>query len=279
MNLKSIVAVASGEATDAALLSVSAKLAGQFGGQVRVVPAFADHAASLAYYGVTLGAADDDPIIARIAASERETQEGLEDLARDVAAREQLSADRVSVDKRALQPAIALAPAAVLSDIVAFSAPAARDALNGLFAETLLSTRASCLLVNGAAAVQGPVAVAWDGSGQAGRALRAAMPLLQAAPSVVILHNADDRAAPEAKGAGPEEARAYLARHGVANVTLRTLHGDNVAASLLGGAKAERCGLLVAGAYGRPRLYELVLGGTTRALVNAQDAPHLLLAH
>jgi nucleotide-binding universal stress UspA family protein len=35
----------------------------------------------------------------------------------------------------------------------------------------------------------------------------------------------------------------------------------------------------VSGAYGRPRLYEMVLGGTTRSLVQAEQAPHLLLAH
>ena len=44
-------------------------------------------------------------------------------------------------------------------------------------------------------------------------------------------------------------------------------------------ARRARCGLLVAGAYGRPRLYELALGGTTHALVNAEDRLHLLLAH
>jgi hypothetical protein len=35
----------------------------------------------------------------------------------------------------------------------------------------------------------------------------------------------------------------------------------------------------VAGGYGRPRLFELVLGGTSRALVAAAEAPHILFAH
>jgi nucleotide-binding universal stress UspA family protein len=48
---------------------------------------------------------------------------------------------------------------------------------------------------------------------------------------------------------------------------------------LLAGAQSETCELLVAGGYGRPRLYELALGGTTRSLVNAKDAPHVFLAH
>jgi hypothetical protein len=36
---------------------------------------------------------------------------------------------------------------------------------------------------------------------------------------------------------------------------------------------------LVAGAYGRPRLFEIILGGTTRSLTHAPEGPSLLLAH
>jgi len=52
-----------------------------------------------------------------------------------------------------------------------------------------------------------------------------------------------------------------------------------VSRSLLAAARDDGCELLVAGGYGRPRLYELVLGGATRGFVNAEGLPHILLAH
>jgi nucleotide-binding universal stress UspA family protein len=49
--------------------------------------------------------------------------------------------------------------------------------------------------------------------------------------------------------------------------------------SVLSVARTRRCDLVVAGAYGRPRLYETLLGGATREFVSAEGAPNLLLAH
>jgi nucleotide-binding universal stress UspA family protein len=277
MSCKAIVVVASGEAEDASVLSATAKLAARFAAHVRVVPAFPDPAAGLVYYGASLRRAPTDELSERVRASERETQERIESIARDAASRAGLDAASVVVEKRELQPAVALPPAAVLADLLTFGAAAARGPLAGLFAETLISTRAPCLLVRSAEWRFGAAAIAWDGSAQAGRAVRAAMPLLQAASRVIVLRNADDQGLEV--GADPGRLIEYLARHGVANASARELRGERVAASLLAAARADQSELLVAGAYGRPRLYEMVLGGTTRALVNAPDAPHVLLAH
>jgi nucleotide-binding universal stress UspA family protein len=41
---------------------------------------------------------------------------------------------------------------------------------------------------------------------------------------------------------------------------------------------AREAGLLVAGAFGHPRLQEFIFGGTTRSLLNA-DQPSLFLSH
>jgi hypothetical protein len=152
MTLKSILAVASGEREDAQLISAAAKLAARFSGHVRVVPAFPDPAADLVYYGTALRASRE--AAERIEASEREAQARVEAAAQAVADREGLSGDpagaaaSIVVEKRALQPAVALAPAAVLADLVMFAASAARSpVLAGLFAETLLATRAPTLLL------------------------------------------------------------------------------------------------------------------------------------
>jgi nucleotide-binding universal stress UspA family protein len=44
-------------------------------------------------------------------------------------------------------------------------------------------------------------------------------------------------------------------------------------------AKALQANLLVAGAFGHPRLQEYIFGGTTRAFLNATDGPSLFLSH
>lgn len=274
MALKSLIVVATGGADDAGALGTTAKLGAKFGARVLVAPAFPDPAAELVYYGAslkTLGEAG-----ARIVESERAAQERLESLGRDVASREGVT---IMVEKRALQPAVALAPAAILSDLVVFSAGAVRSPLGaGLLAETLLSSRVAVMIDKGAPVTGGAVAIAWDGSAQAARAVRAALPLIKAASGVVVLHNVEDQTTEFTAGTA-ERLMTYLALHGVKSVLMRDVHGARVAESLLAAAKAEKCELLVAGAYGRPRLFEMVLGGTTRALVEAESGPNLLLAH
>ncbi|MGE0533112.1 MAG: universal stress protein [Hyphomonadaceae bacterium] len=273
MTLKSIVVVASGEPSDAEAIGAAGELAARFDGAVGVTPAFPDPAADLVYYGAALQTVAEAG--ERIMASERQAQERLESLGRDIAAREGAS---VIVAKRSLLPAMALAPAATLADLVIFSGEAVRSKLGPLFAETLLATRAPILLTKGAPVAGGRVAVAWDGSGQAARAVRAALPLLQAASGVLLARNVDDNSN-EASVSSPEQMQAYLAQHGVKDVVALDVRGAKVAESLLVTARAEMCDLLVAGAYGRPRLFEMVLGGTTRALVHADGPPNLLLAH
>jgi nucleotide-binding universal stress UspA family protein len=284
MTLKSILAVVSNAPDDAPVLSCAAKLAQRYAGHVHVLPAFPDPAADLVYYGMALHRVSTAP--AKIAESERGAQDRIEALAGEIIAREKLRSGfwpgvaSMTIEKRALQPAVVLGPAAVLADLVVFGASAASSAeLGGLFAETLLATRAPSLLVKQDAFSGGAIAVAWDGSAQAGRAARAALPLLQAARRVIIVRNVDDQT-PETLASGdPARLVDYLKLHGVNAVETRELRGERVAQSLLEGARREGCEVLVAGAYGRPRLFETVLGGTTRALVQAVSGPSVLLAH
>jgi nucleotide-binding universal stress UspA family protein len=278
MTIKSIIAVASGEESDAQLLSVAAKLASHFTARLRVTSVYGDPAADFVSYGAALGQATPE-MLERVTAARREAQARLESLARDVAAAQRLPPGALTLEKRASQPSAALARAAVLADLIAFGGPSVHSSgAAGIFAEALVNMRAPCLVVNSARYAFETAAIAWDGSAQAGRAVRAALPLLKAAARVVVLQNADDRGlAPE--GLGPDLLADYLERHGVASVATRTLRGATIAKSLLAAAQDEKCELLVAGGYGRPRLYELALGGTTRALVNAEGSPHLLLAH
>jgi nucleotide-binding universal stress UspA family protein len=279
MSLKSILAVASASSDDFSLLSASAKIAARWSAFLQVVPAFPDPAADYVAYGVSLRGGADQAIVDRIAAGERATQEKIEALAEDAAQalRDEGKHAVFAVARRALTPSAEVARAAVLNDLVLFGGSAARGVLKNLVAEALLAMRAPCLIVNRPITF-GAAAIAWDGSAEAARAIRAALPLLEAASDILIVSNTDDPRF-DANEASVERFSEYLTRHGVRNVQAIDIRGEAVASSILSAAQAHKCDLMVAGAYGRPRLYEMLLGGATREFVGAENAPNMLLAH
>lgn len=124
----------------------------------------------------------------------------------------------------------------------------------------------------------GTVVAGWDGSMQAIRAISAALPLLQQADAVKLtLVNPEAMADVHGEEPGADMA-LYLARHGVkVEVVLEQSRGATGDA-LMGVARREGAGLLVAGAFGHSRYREFVLGGVTRSLLGASSTP-LLLAH
>jgi nucleotide-binding universal stress UspA family protein len=60
-------------------------------------------------------------------------------------------------------------------------------------------------------------------------------------------------------------------------VQILKAEGD-IARCLLEAARAAEANILVAGAFGHPRLQEFIFGGTTRTLLNS-DGPSLFLSH
>lgn len=285
MSYKLIVLIASGQSEDAQVFDAAAKLATLQGGHVRVIPVYPDPAADLVYYGVVMHKASKEAAAARMRESDREVQSGLERLARETAARHGLRYGdghglSMSLDQRDLDPALALAEAAVLADLVVIGAHCARDFpnLSALFAQTLLVNRAPVLVVKEGALNFDSAAIAWDGSREAAGAVKAALPILHIAKQILVLQERSELWNTGA-AAQPQTVIDYLAQHGLTNAHLKSVRSDDVAAALLSGARDNNCGLLVAGGYGRPRFVELVLGGTTRSLVNADGRPHLLLAH
>ena len=72
----------------------------------------------------------------------------------------------------------------------------------------------------------------------------------------------------------------YLGWRGIASVphAVAAQEGETVAAALLRSASEIGADLLVMGGYGRTRLSELVLGGVTRHVLAAAEAP-LLISH
>src|SRR3546814_5363513 len=76
-----------------------------------------------------------------------------------------------------------------------------------------------------------------------------------------------------------EDALCYMSRHGVHGELRRVERGHEAPEEILEEmAKDIAPGLIIMGAFGRPRLRETLFGGVTRYLLEAAPAP-LLLAH
>ncbi len=163
-----------------------------------------------------------------------------------------------------------------LSDVVLFDTEAARGRgpLAEAFQQMVADEQRPTIVARPGLRAGGVVAVAWDGGKEASRAARTALPLLEKASRVVIL------AAPGASSRNfdPDRLKAFFAARNVtAEVKLINETGD-AAQLLLDGASAVAADILVAGAFGHPRLQEYIFGGTTRTLLN-NDGPSLFLSH
>ena len=118
------------------------------------------------------------------------------------------------------------------------------------------------------------IAVAWDGSPQAVRALTAALPFLEKANAVSLI------TAGEAEAAGSADAVEYLAWHGIAaeHHRLAASRGRQLGRSLIKAAQDAGADLLVMGGYGHTPWREILLGGATRTALATMPLP-LLLVH
>lgn len=117
------------------------------------------------------------------------------------------------------------------------------------------------------------VAVAWNGSAEAGRAVAFALPLMKRAETVTILSLAeDDRTVAAPAG----ELAAFLAWHGI-TAQCRVVHaGPQAGAVLLEQCATAGADLLVMGAYTHSRLRQMILGGVTRHVLHHANLSCLL---
>lgn len=119
------------------------------------------------------------------------------------------------------------------------------------------------------------IAIAWNGSTEAARAVNWSIPLLMNAESVSILSAPD----PDAPDNSVSAVRRYLRLHGV-DTQLREFRigRHNIGEPLLNEAKNVGADMLVMGAFGSIKRRELVLGGVTEYVVEHSDLP-LIMAH
>ncbi|MEO9635704.1 MAG: universal stress protein [Parasphingorhabdus sp.] len=121
----------------------------------------------------------------------------------------------------------------------------------------------------------GSALVAWNGSFEAGNALRAAVPLLKMASDVQILTVEEDKG----HDLPPLVASEYLAHHGIKTEINNPSTGKlPVQDVLLNEAENMQAAYLVMGAYGHSRAREFLFGGVTRSLFKNSPVP-LVVSH
>ena len=157
-----------------------------------------------------------------------------------------------------------------LSDVLVFDDAAARGkgSLAEAFQQVVASEQRPTVVARPDLKLGGVVAVAWDGGKEASRAMRTSLPLLQKSARVIVL------TAPTASSrkCDPPRLQAFL------SARARPAASGEVAPALIAAAKAASAEILVAGAFGHPRLREFIFGGATRTFLNA-DSPSLFLSH
>jgi len=123
----------------------------------------------------------------------------------------------------------------------------------------------------------GTVAVAWDFSRAAARAVSDARPLLEKAKKVRVVTVLNEKRLDQKHSA--EELSKNLARHGIDVVLDRVdAKGRPIGPVLEAYAASHAADLLVMGAYGHSRLREFVLGGATNSLLSKPPLP-ILFSH
>jgi nucleotide-binding universal stress UspA family protein len=179
----------------------------------------------------------------------------------------------------------AIAAQGRFADLIVLSQPSREQEnvttafLAGAFESALFGAARPVLVVpesyDGVTFVKMPVAVAWNGSLEADRAIGAALPFLASAgAATVIVGEEQGRSRPDVAGLA-----AYLERHGIAArlVEVRAERGA-LPAQILTAAQDAGAGLLVMGAYTHSRLREFVLGGVTNHVSTHARIP-VLMAH
>lgn len=119
------------------------------------------------------------------------------------------------------------------------------------------------------------VVIAWKDTQEAGRAVAAAMPFIEAAERVII---ASVNGSAGEMDDSCERLRKMLSWHN-ASVTTTILGPQNDSASdvLLAEAIKLGAGLLVMGGYGHNPLREAIFGGFTQQVVSSADIPVLMI--
>ena len=117
------------------------------------------------------------------------------------------------------------------------------------------------------------LAIAWNGSPQAVRALAVSLPLLVAAESVLVITVGDD------SDSDIPAVLDYLAWHGITakHRQIPAVSSDSTGVLLLNAAQEAGADMLVMGGYGHKPWREALFGGVTRDIISTSLFPLLLM--
>jgi nucleotide-binding universal stress UspA family protein len=118
------------------------------------------------------------------------------------------------------------------------------------------------------------VAILWDGSAPATRAIVGAMPFLHRARTIDLVSIMGERDLRQELGGA--DMRKHLSRHGLNVESKRLQMMNDITATILNYAAETKPDLLVMGAYGHSRFREFILGGATRGILKGMTVPTLL---
>jgi nucleotide-binding universal stress UspA family protein len=286
MAYANLLTVASGAPDDAAMLTVAADLARKNGAVAKVLPAFPQVAATAwsDAFGTTYFAQETWDAIYEAQNEMRVKLTATAKAAAEAAGLpfgEAVFGPRMEMTVEGGTLWLSLMRELPLTDLVIAGHTAAMQdgPWLGLLDEAVIAGRSPLLVVRGGIPVSDrPAVVAWDGSMEAGRSVRSAVPLLRSAPKTVILQDVAHLDETERSHCEPEQLAEYLTLRGVKDVAIERIegHGKDALSSVVWDHGA---GLLVAGAYGHTRLREALFGGATRSFLSGEDGPHLFLAH
>ena len=116
------------------------------------------------------------------------------------------------------------------------------------------------------------LAIGWNGSSEASRAVALALPLIEGADDVAILS-----AGEEVHGTKAEDLESYLAERGVAVRVERFAATRRIGTELLARARAAGADTLVMGAYSDSHERETVFGGNTQQVVDGSAMPVIMV--
>ena len=122
------------------------------------------------------------------------------------------------------------------------------------------------------------ILVAWNSSRPATRAVNDALPLIERAERVTVLAVNPSEFAERYGALPPEQMVEHLRRHdaSVEGVWLQDIPTSSIVDAMQ--HEARRCGadMIIAGAFGHPKLWEKLMGGVTRELLMRMSLPVLM---
>ena len=273
MDIKQILLVVGAGSAHEGATSIAAALARRYGAVVQGVCLFHEPAATVAD-SFAVGRRGIGEVLEHRDAKVRELTAPAEAAFQSMVTAQGLSAGWQAQEANEWNDALVMS--ARLADLVVVCQPGKDGALRAAVEGLLFESGAPCLVAPDRP-IADPgfrrIALGWNRSREARRAIGDAMTLLKGAEQVAVVVVGDE---PD-EGGSTEALLRLLRRHGIdAQRRDATCRHRDAGEALLDEAEAFDADLLVMGAFGHSRAAETILGGATRTALSGASLPLLL---